>query len=112
MPLASSLLNIQNKHQLEFLLTANPESSLPNLKALPTLKSKKLRPLHARCCHAGGDAHLGGDDWDAVIVQWLQEQYLQPAGVVTGSPSMSARLKALAEFAKVSLSDNEQVVLR
>jgi molecular chaperone DnaK (HSP70) len=45
-------------------------------------------------------------------VQWLQQQYLHPAGVDTSSPSMSARLKALAEYAKVSLSDNEQVVLR
>jgi molecular chaperone DnaK (HSP70) len=45
-------------------------------------------------------------------VQWLQDQYLHPAGVDTSSPSMSARLKALAEYAKVSLSDNEQVVLR
>lgn len=62
--------------------------------------------------HAGGDAHLGGDDWDAVIVQWLKSTYLQPAGVDTSSPSMAARLKALAEYAKVSLSDNEQVVLR
>lgn len=64
------------------------------------------------CCAAGGDAHLGGDDWDAAIVQWLQRQYLQPADVDTSSPSMAARLRALAEYAKVSLSDSEQVVLR
>jgi hypothetical protein len=45
-------------------------------------------------------------------VQWLQQNYLQPAGVDTSSPSMAARLKGLAEYAKVSLSENEQVVLR
>lgn len=28
----------------------------------------------------GGDAHLGGDDWDAAIVTWLQQTYLEPAG--------------------------------
>jgi hypothetical protein len=61
---------------------------------------------------AGGDAHLGGDDWDAAIVQWLQQIYLQPAGVDTSSSSMAARLKGLAEYAKVSLSDNEQVIIR
>jgi molecular chaperone DnaK len=61
---------------------------------------------------AGGDAHLGGDDWDAAIVQWLCDTYLQPAGVDTSSPGMAAKLKALAEYAKVSLSDSEQVVLR
>jgi molecular chaperone DnaK (HSP70) len=45
-------------------------------------------------------------------VQWLQSNYLQPAGIDTSSPAMAARLKGLAEYAKVSLSDNEQVVLR
>jgi molecular chaperone DnaK len=62
--------------------------------------------------HAGGDAHLGGDDWDAAIVAWLRSAYLDAAGVDCSSPAMSARLKALAEYAKVALSDSEQVALR
>ena len=28
----------------------------------------------------GGDASLGGDDWDAAIVQWLVDEHLRPAG--------------------------------
>lgn len=28
----------------------------------------------------GGDANLGGDDWDAAIVKWLVEEHLRPAG--------------------------------
>lgn len=29
----------------------------------------------------GGDAHLGGDDWDAAIARWLIEKHLEPKGV-------------------------------
>lgn len=76
------------------------------------VKFSTLQVEMVYCSAAGGDAHLGGDDWDAAIVQWLQRNYLQPAGVDTTNPSMAARLKALAEYAKVSLSDSEQVVLR
>eukprot|EP00883_Tetradesmus_obliquus_P007855 jgi/Sobl393_1/18509/SZX73966.1 len=60
----------------------------------------------------GGDAHLGGDDWDAAIVDWLRENFLDPAGVDSSSPAVAGRLKALAEYAKVQLSEHEQVTLR
>lgn len=41
----------------------------------------------------GGDAHLGGDDWDAAIMQWLIEEHLKPARIdcrVGGLPGRSA----------------------
>ncbi|KAF8073120.1 dnaK [Scenedesmus sp. PABB004] len=60
----------------------------------------------------GGDAHLGGDDWDAAIVDWLRSRYLDPAGVDSSAPALAAKLKALAEYAKVSLSDAPAVTLR
>ena len=60
----------------------------------------------------GGDAYLGGDDWDALIVSWLKDKYLKPAGVDCSAPAIAARLKALAEYAKVQLSEAEEVVLR
>lgn len=68
--------------------------------------------LIRRAVWPGGDAHLGGDDWDAVITSWLKTNYLTPAGVDTSTPQIAANLKALAEYAKVQLSSNEQVVLR
>jgi hypothetical protein len=37
------------------------------------------------CCASGGDAHLGGDDWDAAVVNWLRENYLEPAGTFVQS---------------------------
>jgi len=61
----------------------------------------------------GGDPHLGGDDWDASIVEWLVENYLKPARVdVAGSPAMKANLRAAAEAAKIGLSSREKVVIR
>lgn len=60
----------------------------------------------------GGDPHLGGDDFDRVIVEWLEKQYLEPAGVDTSSPSMIANLKAIAEAAKMQLSVSDTAVIR
>ncbi|MEW5299539.1 MAG: hypothetical protein WDW36_002546 [Sanguina aurantia] len=60
----------------------------------------------------GGDAHLGGDDWDAAIVDFLVSTHLGPAGIDCTSPMLRANLKALAEGAKMTLSMHESVVLR
>ncbi|KAG2495678.1 hypothetical protein HYH03_006278 [Edaphochlamys debaryana] len=61
----------------------------------------------------GGDAHLGGDDWDAAISDWITATYLRPAGLdPAADPRLRTNLRALAQSAKHSLSDNEEVVLR
>lgn len=60
----------------------------------------------------GGDPHLGGDDWDAAIVGWLEREHLHPAEVDTREPETAANLRALAEYAKVQLSQHDSVVLR
>lgn len=60
----------------------------------------------------GGDPHLGGDDFDQIIVEWLENQYLKPAGVDTDSPQMIANLRAVAETAKIQLSVSESAIIR
>jgi heat shock 70kDa protein 1/2/6/8 len=60
----------------------------------------------------GGDPHLGGDDWDAAIAQWLVEKHLQPRGVNCSDPAIVAGLRAVAEAAKIKLSTEERVVVR
>jgi hypothetical protein len=45
-------------------------------------------------------------------VSWLSSNYLEPAGVDCSNPALAAKLKALAEFAKVKLSESDQVTLR
>lgn len=48
----------------------------------------------ARPC-AGGDPHLGGDDWDAAIVEWLVTNHMRPAGVDHTDPAVASRLKVV-----------------
>lgn len=60
----------------------------------------------------GGDASLGGDDWDAAIMQWLVDSHLKPARVDVRDPRLVANLRAVAEAAKIKLSSEERVVVR
>ncbi len=49
----------------------------------------------------GGDMTLGGDDWDNAIMSWLIKEHLKPLGVDVQRPALRARLRAVAEAAKV-----------
>ena len=52
-----------------------------------------------------GDTHLGGDDWDQAIVDWLITVFKNDHGVDLGKDRMaSQRLKEAAEKAKIELS--------
>ncbi|KAK9810103.1 hypothetical protein WJX72_004949 [[Myrmecia] bisecta] len=57
----------------------------------------------------GGDAHLGGDDWDDALIKWLAHNHLTPAGVDWRAPPVLTQLKAIAEAAKIQLSESERV---
>ena len=51
-----------------------------------------------------GDNHLGGDDWDHAIVEWLKEQIEDQYGVSELDEGAEQRLKEAAEQAKKELS--------
>ena len=52
-----------------------------------------------------GDTHLGGDDFDHVIIDWLSEEFLREEGVdLRKDPMALQRLKEAAEKAKIELS--------
>ena len=52
-----------------------------------------------------GDTHLGGDDFDHVIIDWLAEEFLREEGVdLRKDPMAFQRLKEAAEKAKIELS--------
>lgn len=52
-----------------------------------------------------GDTHLGGDDFDHVIIDWLVEEFLREEGVdLRKDPMALQRLKEAAEKAKIELS--------
>ncbi len=56
-----------------------------------------------------GDTHLGGDDWDQVIVDWLADEFKSDSGIdLRGDRQALQRLKEAAEKAKIELSNTVQ----
>ena len=56
-----------------------------------------------------GDTHLGGDDFDHVIIDWLANEFNSEEGVdLRKDPMALQRLKEAAEKAKVELSSSTQ----
>jgi len=56
-----------------------------------------------------GDTHLGGDDWDQRIIDWLVQQFKGAHGVDLSQDRMAMqRLKEAAEKAKIELSQTQQ----
>lgn len=52
-----------------------------------------------------GDTHLGGDDFDKRVIDWLADEFLKENGVDLRKDKMAAqRLKEAAEKAKIELS--------
>jgi molecular chaperone DnaK len=56
-----------------------------------------------------GDTHLGGDDFDQVIIDWLAEEFKNDEGIdLRKDPMAMQRLKEAAEKAKIELSSSSQ----
>ena len=54
-----------------------------------------------------GDTHLGGDDFDHKIIDWLAEEFLKDEGLdLRKDPMALQRLKEAAEKAKIELSSS------
>ena len=56
-----------------------------------------------------GDTHLGGDDFDQVIIDWLAEEFMKEEDMdLRKDPMALQRLKEAAEKAKIELSSSSQ----
>ncbi|MDP6419136.1 MAG: molecular chaperone DnaK [Candidatus Krumholzibacteria bacterium] len=56
-----------------------------------------------------GDTHLGGDDFDQVLIEWLNEEFRKQEGIdLSADPMALQRLKEAAEQAKRELSTRTQ----
>ncbi len=56
-----------------------------------------------------GDTHLGGDDWDDKVMNWLVDEFKGDHGVDLGKDKMALqRLKEAAEKAKIELSTTQE----
>jgi molecular chaperone DnaK len=60
-----------------------------------------------------GDTHLGGDDFDQVIIDWLANEFNSEEGVdLRKDPMALQRLKEAAEKAKIELSSSTQTEIK
>jgi len=56
-----------------------------------------------------GDTHLGGDDFDQAIMQWMMDEFRKETGIDLSQDKMALqRLKEAAEKAKIELSGTHQ----
>lgn len=56
-----------------------------------------------------GDTHLGGDDFDSMILEWMIEEFKKDQGIDLGKDKMALqRLKEAAEKAKIELSSVQE----
>ena len=63
-------------------------------------------------CSTAGDNHLGGDDWDQRIIDWLADKFQADNGIDLRKDKMAMqRLKDAAEKAKMELSSTTQTTI-
>ncbi len=56
-----------------------------------------------------GDTHLGGDDWDAKVMDWIVNEFKKDTGIdLTKQPDAIQRIKEEAEKAKIALSSSQE----
>ena len=56
-----------------------------------------------------GDTHLGGDDFDRIVMQWLVDEFKRETGIDLSQDRMALqRLREAAEKAKIELSNVQQ----
>jgi molecular chaperone DnaK len=56
-----------------------------------------------------GDTHLGGDDWDQVIINWIADEFRREQGIdLLADRQALQRLKEASEKAKIELSNTVQ----
>src|ERR1700690_3138032 len=56
-----------------------------------------------------GDTHLGGDDWDNKLMDWILDEFKRESGMdLRKQPDALQRIKEEAEKAKIALSSSQQ----
>ena len=56
-----------------------------------------------------GDTHLGGDDVDTLLINWMTDEFKKDTGIdISSDNTVTQRLKDAAEKAKIELSSTQQ----
>jgi molecular chaperone DnaK len=81
----------------------------PTAAALAYGLDKAHKDMKIAVFDCGGDTHLGGDDFDQVIIDWMADEFKSDEGVdLRKDPMALQRLKESAEKAKIELSSSTQ----
>ncbi|MBI4993047.1 MAG: molecular chaperone DnaK [Candidatus Magasanikbacteria bacterium] len=68
----------------------------------------EIAPDNVQVLSTNGDTHLGGDDFDQVIIKWIQDEFKRSEGIDLGKdPLALQRIKEAAEKAKIELSTSQ-----
>jgi len=68
-----------------------------------------LSPDTVEVLATGGEAHLGGEDFDQRIINWITEQFKKEQGIdLSKDPLALQRVKEAAEKAKIELSSTSE----
>jgi len=98
-PTAASLAYGLDKHELETILVFDLGGGTFDVSVL------EVGDGVVEVKSTSGDTHLGGDDWDQVIVNWVADEFKKEQGIdLRGDRQALQRLKEAAEKAKIELS--------
>jgi len=65
----------------------------------------EVAPDNVQVLSTNGDTHLGGDDFDQVIINWIIDEFKRENGIDLGKDNLALqRIKEAAEKAKIELS--------
>lgn len=65
----------------------------------------EVAPDNVQVLSTNGDTHLGGDDFDQVLINWIIDEFKRENGVDLGKDNLALqRIKEAAEKAKIELS--------
>lgn len=68
-----------------------------------------VAPDNVQVLSTNGDTHLGGDDFDQVIINWIIDEFKREQGIDLSNDSLALqRIKEAAEKAKIELSTAQE----
>ena len=80
-------------------------SSSTSAAARSTCRCSRSATASSRCKSTAGDNHLGGDNFDKAIVDWMVDEFKRDQGIDLRNDKMALqRLNEAAEKAKIELS--------
>jgi len=69
----------------------------------------EVAPDNVQVLSTNGDTHLGGDDFDQILIRWILDEFKKDQGIDLGKDNLALqRIKEAAEKAKIELSTSQE----